>query len=85
MLGAIIECLHSGATLHTIYNSELIMAQFISLLENQEQAEPDADLPLRMMFCNFLSACAFTTLARAEDNIQASVRIFTVLQLACTD
>jgi hypothetical protein len=31
-------------------------------------------LPLRLIFCDFLAACAYTTLARGDDNVQSSVR-----------
>ncbi|OCK77725.1 SPO22-domain-containing protein [Lepidopterella palustris CBS 459.81] len=49
-------------------------AQFITLLKDQDQDEANDDLNLRLMFCDFLAACAFVTLARAEDNIQASLQ-----------
>ncbi|KAF2281473.1 SPO22-domain-containing protein [Westerdykella ornata] len=46
-------------------------AEFIKLLK--DTGNPDPDLPLRLMFCDFLSCCAYTTLARAEDNVKDSL------------
>jgi hypothetical protein len=46
--------------------------QFIKLMK--EESAPDEDeLSLRLMFCDFLSCCAFTILARTEDNIHDNV------------
>ncbi|KAF2872932.1 meiosis protein SPO22/ZIP4 like-domain-containing protein [Massariosphaeria phaeospora] len=50
--------------------------EFIKLLQEQEQPEAQADLSLRLMFCNFLVACSLTTLARAEDNIQKCLQYY---------
>ncbi|KAF2190807.1 SPO22-domain-containing protein [Zopfia rhizophila CBS 207.26] len=50
--------------------------QLITLLKEQDQPEATNDLPLRLMFCNFLAACAYTTLARAEDNIQDCLQCY---------
>ncbi|KAF2463463.1 SPO22-domain-containing protein [Lindgomyces ingoldianus] len=50
--------------------------EFIRLLQEQGQSETNADLPLRLMFCHFLAACAFITLARAEDCIQDCLQYY---------
>lgn len=49
--------------------------QFIKLLKDHDGSDIE-DLSLRSMFCDFLASCAFTTLARAEDNIQQCVSLF---------
>jgi hypothetical protein len=46
--------------------------QFIKLLKEKGQLA-EGDLCLRLVFCEFLAACTYTTLARAEDNTQLSV------------
>ncbi|KAF3046826.1 hypothetical protein E8E11_007311 [Didymella keratinophila] len=47
-----------------------VCAGFINLLREQEkdQSAAAADLTLRLAFCEFLAACTYITLARAEDN-----------------
>ncbi|KAI4712219.1 hypothetical protein J4E89_002485 [Alternaria sp. Ai002NY15] len=47
--------------------------EFIKLLKEKTQPNPDGDLCLRLVFCEFLAACTYTTLARAEDNIKESI------------
>ncbi|KAF2689190.1 SPO22-domain-containing protein [Lentithecium fluviatile CBS 122367] len=47
-----------------------VCIEFIKLLKENGQSECDGDLSLRLMFCHFIATCAFTTLARAEDNVQ---------------
>lgn len=47
--------------------------QFIELLDKEDQLQGKETL-IRRIFCDFLSACAFIALARAEDNIQASLQ-----------
>jgi hypothetical protein len=47
--------------------------QFIKLLRGKDQSDTEGDLCLRLVFCEFLAACTYTTLARAEDNTQLSV------------
>ncbi|KAF1852174.1 SPO22-domain-containing protein [Cucurbitaria berberidis CBS 394.84] len=42
--------------------------EFIKLLKGQNQSGAEGDLCLRLVFCEFLAACTYTTLARAEDN-----------------
>lgn len=69
--------LHSSIVLMRIFggafaNSEL---QFIELLDKEDQLQGKETL-IRRIFCDFLSACAFIALARAEDNIQVSVCSF---------
>jgi hypothetical protein len=51
------------------------MSQFINLLKDQEGNEcaAAADLGLRLAFCEFLTACTYTTLARAEDTQETLV------------
>jgi hypothetical protein len=41
-------------------------SQFIKLLKEKDQST-EGDLCLRLVFCEFLAACTYTTLARAED------------------
>ncbi|KAI4675119.1 uncharacterized protein J4E88_008023 [Alternaria novae-zelandiae] len=47
--------------------------EFIKLLQEKTQPNPDGDLCLRLVFCEFLAACTYTTLARAEDNTKQSI------------
>ncbi|KAF2659423.1 SPO22-domain-containing protein [Lophiostoma macrostomum CBS 122681] len=58
-------------------------SEFIRLLKDHSQSEDNHDLPLRSLFCEFLAACAFTTLARAEDNIQDCLRYYLQVQKHC--
>lgn len=44
--------------------------EFIKLLRDQDKPDNEGDLCLRLVFCKFLAACTYTTLARAEDNAQ---------------
>jgi hypothetical protein len=44
------------------------------LLLDHKQGDITDDLNLRLLFCNFLSACAYVVLARAEDNTQVSAQ-----------
>ncbi|KAF2712150.1 SPO22-domain-containing protein [Pleomassaria siparia CBS 279.74] len=48
--------------------------EFVKILQCEHRPEDDNDLPLRLLFCDFLAACAFATLARAEDNIQVCLQ-----------
>jgi hypothetical protein len=48
-------------------------AEFIKLLRDKTRPNANGDLCLRLVFCEFLAACAYTTLARAEDNTEQSV------------
>jgi hypothetical protein len=54
--------------------------QFIKLLIEKDQST-ESDLCLRLVFCEFLAACTYTTLARAEDNTAESVsrRLFPLM------
>ncbi|KAI4944815.1 hypothetical protein J4E91_008503 [Alternaria rosae] len=47
--------------------------EFIKLLKEKTQLDSDGDLCLRLGFCEFLAACTYTTLARAEDNTKQSI------------
>lgn len=63
---------------NTLYNDArctLIEAQFIKLLKEQDNTNSSSYLSLRLVFCEFLAACTYTTLARAEDNTEICVRI----------
>jgi hypothetical protein len=44
----------------------LTKVQFIKLLKEKDQSM-EGDLCLRLVFCEYLAACTYTTLARAED------------------
>ncbi|KAF1951086.1 SPO22-domain-containing protein [Byssothecium circinans] len=46
-----------------------VCIEFIKLLKEDEKSQDEADLSLRLMFCDFLATCTYTTLARAEDNV----------------
>ena len=48
-------------------------AELIKLLRDKTRPNANSDLCLRLVFCEFLAACAYTTLARAEDNTEQSV------------
>lgn len=50
-----------------------VCIDFIKLLQGYGPSEDAADLFLRLMFCEFLATCTYTTLARAEDNLQECV------------
>ncbi|KAH7090298.1 meiosis protein SPO22/ZIP4 like-domain-containing protein [Paraphoma chrysanthemicola] len=50
--------------------------EFIKLLKDQDQAGQEGDLCLRLVFCEFLAACAYITLARAEDNMEACLQYY---------
>ena len=47
--------------------------QFIKLLKEGDQPGTTGDLCLRLVFCEFLASCTYTTLARAEDNVESCV------------
>ncbi|KAH7122269.1 meiosis protein SPO22/ZIP4 like-domain-containing protein [Dendryphion nanum] len=49
--------------------------EFIVLLQDSRPADTP-DLNLRLMFCDFLSTCALTTLARTEDNTQDCLQYY---------
>jgi hypothetical protein len=51
----------------------LIELQFIKLLQEQNKSGTEGDICLRLVFCEFLAACTYTTLARAEDNTESCV------------
>jgi hypothetical protein len=42
---------------------------------DQKESDNEGDICLRLVFCEFLAACTYTTLARAEDNIESCVRL----------
>ncbi|KAL6711348.1 sporulation-specific protein 22 [Coniothyrium glycines] len=44
--------------------------EFIKILRDVDTTSAEGDLCLRLVFCEFLAACAYTTIARAEDNIE---------------
>ncbi|KAF2804066.1 SPO22-domain-containing protein [Mytilinidion resinicola] len=48
--------------------------KFILLVRDQKTSDMADELTLRLLFCDFLSACAYVVLARAEDNLQASAQ-----------
>jgi hypothetical protein len=47
--------------------------QFIKLIQEQNKSGTEGDISLRRVFCEFLAACTYTTLARAEDNTESCV------------
>ncbi|KAL7773732.1 hypothetical protein CFE70_003699 [Pyrenophora teres f. teres 0-1] len=49
--------------------------EFIKLLKEKDKPG-HGDLCLRLVFCAFLSACTYITLARAEDNIEQSTQYY---------
>lgn len=49
------------------------MFQFIKLMKEHDKSDGASDLCLRLVFCEFLAACTYTTLARAEDNTESCV------------
>ncbi|KAJ9649388.1 sporulation-specific protein 22 [Coniosporium tulheliwenetii] len=61
--------------LHPEHLARLLAAciQFIELRQKDSSATDDTNLDLRRALCNYLAACAHITLARAEDNIEASL------------
>ncbi|KAF2639244.1 SPO22-domain-containing protein [Massarina eburnea CBS 473.64] len=53
-----------------------VSIEFIKLLKEHGQLQYETDLALRLMFCDFLATCTYTTLARAEDNIQDCLQYY---------
>ncbi|PVH94353.1 SPO22-domain-containing protein [Periconia macrospinosa] len=53
-----------------------VCIEFIKLLRHHGHSEGDIDLSLRLMFCEFLVTCTYTTLARAEDNVQECLQYY---------
>jgi hypothetical protein len=47
--------------------------QFIEILKSEETPETTGGLSLRRVFCEFLAACTYVTLARAEDHTETYV------------
>lgn len=60
--------------LHTSANG----IQFIILLNEQAKPDVQGDLCLRLVFCKFLAACTYATLARAEDNVESCVSVLSI-------
>lgn len=50
--------------------------EFIKIMKEQEDSDSTGDLSLRLVFCEFLAACTYTTLARAEDNIESCLQFY---------
>ncbi|KAL5459232.1 hypothetical protein PMIN06_002899 [Paraphaeosphaeria minitans] len=51
--------------------------EFIKILKDHHSPQDKVDdLCLRLMFCHYLSVCAFTTLARAEDSMQDCIQYY---------
>ncbi|KAH8730487.1 meiosis protein SPO22/ZIP4 like-domain-containing protein [Phaeosphaeriaceae sp. PMI808] len=50
--------------------------EFIKLLKEQSTLGNEGDLCLRLVFCEFLAACTYTTLARAEDNTESCLQFY---------
>ncbi|KAF2036041.1 SPO22-domain-containing protein [Setomelanomma holmii] len=50
--------------------------EFIKLLNEQSDEVAKGDLCLRLVFCEFLAACTYTTMARAEDNIEHCLQYY---------
>ncbi|EUC48226.1 hypothetical protein COCMIDRAFT_87783 [Bipolaris oryzae ATCC 44560] len=48
--------------------------EFIKLLKEKDDSNPSSDLSLRLLFCEFLAACTWITLARAEDNVEQNAQ-----------
>ena len=55
--------------------------QFIKLLKEEDLSGAEGDLCLRLVFCEFLAGCTYTTLARAEDNIEQCVSLSSVMAI----
>jgi hypothetical protein len=47
--------------------------QFIKLIQEHNKSGTEGDICLRLVFCEYLAACTYTTLARAEDSIEICV------------
>ncbi|PSN68963.1 SPO22-domain-containing protein [Corynespora cassiicola Philippines] len=45
-------------------------------IEHENELDPDPDMDLRLRVCHFLAVCAFSALARAEDNQQNCQRYY---------
>jgi len=58
-------------------------SQFIKLLSESDQLGTAGDLCLRLVFCEFLSSCTYTTLARAEDNTESCVSLVMLYYSLC--
>ncbi|KAJ4319655.1 sporulation-specific protein 22 [Neodidymelliopsis sp. IMI 364377] len=62
-----------------------VCVEFIGLLRQQEQSTTPEDLDLRLAFCDFLAACTYTTLARAEDSQEASLQYYLEARNRCQE
>ena len=58
--------------------------QVIKLLEELTEPQNEGDLSLRLMFCDFLATCTYTTLARAEDNVRDYVGVELLIKSSTT-
>jgi hypothetical protein len=50
--------------------------EFVKLLQEQKESGTEGDICLRLVFCEFLAACTYTTLARAEDNTERCLQYY---------
>ncbi|KAF1835983.1 SPO22-domain-containing protein [Decorospora gaudefroyi] len=50
--------------------------EFIKLLKEKDHQASEGDLCLRLVFCEFLATCTYTTLARAEEHIPQSSQYY---------
>ncbi|XPS72064.1 sporulation-specific protein 22 [Ascochyta lentis] len=62
-----------------------VCAEFIRLQKEQDHSEAAADLGLRLGFCEFLAACTYTTLARAEDDQEAHLQYYLEVRKHCQE
>ncbi|KAF2130996.1 SPO22-domain-containing protein [Dothidotthia symphoricarpi CBS 119687] len=53
-----------------------VCTEFIKLLNEQEKSDTGSDVSLRLVFCEFLATCSYTTMARAEDNVQNCLQFY---------
>ncbi|RMZ74395.1 transcription factor [Pyrenophora seminiperda CCB06] len=58
--------------------------EFLKLLKEKDKSS-HGDLCLRLVFCEFLSACTYITLARAEDNIEQSTQYYLEARNHCQE
>jgi hypothetical protein len=61
------------------------IAQFIEFLKDEETSEAAGGLSLRRVFCEFLAACTYITLARAEDQTEIYVSLSCLSSQLLTD
>ncbi|KAH7398979.1 meiosis protein SPO22/ZIP4 like-domain-containing protein [Phaeosphaeria sp. MPI-PUGE-AT-0046c] len=62
-----------------------VCTEFIKLLKDQDSTNNGGCLSLRLVFCEFLAACTYVILARAEDNAEISLQNYLEARKHCQE